>query len=646
MARLRIVLVSLLRLAISEPLVHNARNDVSYQGTNVASLDFFDNVKFAQDTSGANRFAPPQPFDPIPGTTVNATVPGPACPQLTNAVPPFFGAYSEVSEDCLNLRIVRPSGTTSSARLPVLVWLHGGGVVRGSAYDEHFNPQRLVELSATTGSPVIFVAIQHRLNIFGFARLESLEESHSLNAGFRDQRFAFEWLKDNIAAFGGDPSRITAIGHSAGGTFLSLQHFAYGGEQGLPFDQAWTMSGPPGTALNMSSDATTIHTKAVAERVGCAASLGADKTLDCLRQIPMDELLAKATDYAVAYHPPMGLFTFIPSVDDDILPDRPSVLLREGRFVKGVPAVLGWTHDDGAMNAGPAPLINSKDDTVNPLKNFATGLNSEQVSALLDKYKASDFEDDATRYNLHKGVEDPSVSSQYFATSRLLRDMLFTCPSIYFTYQAMKRTQMDKTHKSWFKNVRLYDLNQSTLNPIWNHAGMPWIGASHGSDLSYLFNHFPEGELNNEDRELARHFAGSVLSFAHNADPVLSSGESRTFRSWPEAYDVISDERDLMPTMYNVLLIGGQHKSIPVHISNTTASGRQERAATSLLHSNYENQRVMNLEFGKLQEVVSNALGFAAANDSQVDQAVQALRSENLFERCACINNLADALEN
>jgi carboxylesterase type B len=93
------------------------------------------------------------------------------------------------------------------------------------------------------------------------------------------------------------------------------------------------MSGPPGTALNMSSDATTLHTIAVAENVGCTQNGG--EQLECLRAVPMEKLLDAAIAYSVANHPPAGLFTFIPSVDGDFFPDRQSVLYRRGLFVKG-----------------------------------------------------------------------------------------------------------------------------------------------------------------------------------------------------------------------------------------------------------------------------------------------------------------------
>jgi carboxylesterase type B len=153
---------------------------------------------------------------------------------MKNAMLPFFSETGTMSEDCLNLRIARPipNGTTFNSKLPVVVWVHGGGVVKGSAYDLHSEPDKLVTLSESIGKPIIFVAINYRLTAFGFARLPILEEQRSLNVGLRDQREAMQWVKDNIEAFGGDPDKITVFGLSAGGTFLSLHLMAYAGKQG------------------------------------------------------------------------------------------------------------------------------------------------------------------------------------------------------------------------------------------------------------------------------------------------------------------------------------------------------------------------------------------------------------------------------
>lgn len=150
----------------------------------------------------------------------------------------------------------------------MVVHIYTGGLVRGNAEDPHWEPDKLVTLSKDINKPIIYVALNFRLSIFGYACLPVLKHLKSLNVGMRDQRAGLQWVKDNIAAFGGDPSKITAFGLSAGGTMTSLQLIAYGGSRGAPFDQVWTMSGPPGTALNITSDATEVHTHAVAERLG------------------------------------------------------------------------------------------------------------------------------------------------------------------------------------------------------------------------------------------------------------------------------------------------------------------------------------------------------------------------------------------
>lgn len=226
------------------------------------------------------------------------------------------------------------------------------------------------------------VALNYRLTIFGFARLPILKDQKSLNVGMRDQRAGFQWVKGNIASFGGDPERITSFGLSSGGTFSSLHLMTFAGEQGVPFTQAWAMSGPPGTALNMTSDATEIHTRAVADLAGCAAEDNRVpdeevRVLQCLRDLPMDKLLEVAVEYSQRNHPPLGLFTFIPSVDSDFLPDRQSTLYKQGKFVKGVPLVLGWTQDDGATNAGPATAFQTEEDMKTPINNFAHALTDE-----------------------------------------------------------------------------------------------------------------------------------------------------------------------------------------------------------------------------------------------------------------------------
>jgi carboxylesterase type B len=316
---------------------------ITYEGALLGEIEHFRNIKFAE----ASRFAPPVIYTPPKGSLVDASSPGSACPQIKDALPPFFAETPDVSEDCLNLRIARPVGITKDSRLPVVVHIYGGGVIKGSAYDPHFEPDKLLSIAVANGKPVIYVAINYRVTIFGFARLPILKEQKSLNLGMRDQRAAFDWIKTYISDFGGDPDKITSFGTSSGGTFSSLQLMAYGGERGVPFNQVWSMSGPPGTALNITSDASTIHTLAVSRRIGCGDDLKEEeKVLACLRDTPMEKLLDVAMAYSRENHPPMGLFTFIPSVDDDFIPGRTTALYEAGRFVKGDCVASTSTIDD------------------------------------------------------------------------------------------------------------------------------------------------------------------------------------------------------------------------------------------------------------------------------------------------------------
>ena len=107
--------------------VTNRQTRVSYRGTSANGVEHFQNIFYAEDTSGSRRFAPPVPYSPPRGTVIDATAAGAWCPQGVGDAPlPWTSPITNVSENCLSLRIARPSGVSTSSKLPVLVWVHGG----------------------------------------------------------------------------------------------------------------------------------------------------------------------------------------------------------------------------------------------------------------------------------------------------------------------------------------------------------------------------------------------------------------------------------------------------------------------------------------------------------------------------------------
>ncbi|KAH6673519.1 prolyl oligopeptidase-like protein [Halenospora varia] len=624
-----------LSYVLAIPSVTLPNHNITYQGTTSASkaIEHFLNIRYAHSTSGHRRFAPPEPFSPPHNSILNVTLPGPACPQLKSGMPPFFSAIQEISEDCLNLRIERPAGITSENgdKVPVVVWIHGGGVVKGNAYDEHFDPSNLLALSISDGKPIIFVSIQYRLSIFGFARTKLLKERKSLNAGMRDQRMALEWVKENIVHFGGDPDRITAVGLSAGGTFIGLQMLAYGGERGVPFSRAWMMSGPPGTALGMSSEITEFHTSVVAEKIGCSGM--EEQMLECLRGIPTESLLEKAMEYSVENFPPAGLFTFIPSVDGDFVPDVQSKLIKEGSFVKGIPMIFGWTQDDSAMNVGPGHFIQTEEDMIPPLKKFASALNTTQMNNLFAHYPAYAFEEELSNYNLRKSSADPEISVHYFRLSRILRDMLFTCSSIEFGFQMAKKSQATGEHT--FDNVYLYALNQSVLTSLWKSAGMPYVGVSHGSDTNYIFNGvFPEGEMDEENKKLAVEMSRNLINFAYYGKPEDEGEKKIDKEGWPIAFDGgpkyhLRGNKEPMPDVVNLQVIGGPYVG-----------------TTEVTHLDYERWQDESEDevWWEREKWEQQTFQMDEMESAEASERKRIIRQEKLLRRCKFINSLAGTL--
>lgn len=250
-------------------LVSGALDALPLTGAPVAR---WSGIPYAAPPLGALRFRPPAPAPPWSGV-LNGSLPQPSCVQPSGSG----------SEDCLSLTVAAPPGAAGSgARLPVVAYFHGGNLISGSP------PISEMEVLAVQAG-VVTVNIAYRLNLFGFLALDELaaEPGWVANMGVQDAQAALRWVRDNIAAFGGDASRVTLLGQSSGGTLI-LALFCAPSSAGL-FAGAISLSGSPnitqGAAAKRAQDAP------IVAALNCSAPSAA-QTVACLRALPAPALAA------------------------------------------------------------------------------------------------------------------------------------------------------------------------------------------------------------------------------------------------------------------------------------------------------------------------------------------------------------------
>ncbi|KAK4232947.1 Carboxylesterase [Achaetomium macrosporum] len=317
--------------------VVDRRNGVTYDGLERNGIEVFLDIPYSEDTGGENRFKPPKRHVPRRESTVNGTAYGPSCPQQPGewAPPISLGNITDISEDCLNLNMARPRGTRATDRLPVTVYIHGGSFIAGDNHDPTILPDGKILESVRNGWPVVRVALNYRLSVFGFAQSEALKSEGSENAVLRDQRLGIEWVRDNIDQFGGDPHKITIFGQSSGGLAVGMQIMGYGASKPVPFQQGicQCQALEPGITGNFTIDAM----QAVVDYVDCDPNnLHSKETVACLRNLDMQTLLnASLATYSSDIAHNIGDI-WLPVVDGDFLPAAPSTLIRQGRFAQSV----------------------------------------------------------------------------------------------------------------------------------------------------------------------------------------------------------------------------------------------------------------------------------------------------------------------
>ena len=316
-------------------------------GQDAGDLRIFRGIPYAAPPVGGLRWRPPRPVSPWSGVRA-CTQFGPSCPQ-SGATVGGGDLPADQSEDCLYLNVWTPA-TAASERLPVMVWIHGGGFITGSGslpagYGENLS----------RSERVVVVSMNYRLGAFGFlAHPELSAESArgvSGNYGLLDQQAALRWVRRNIAAFGGDPRRVTIFGQSAGGQSvvaqlvspLSRGLFARAISESPRYEDRGVGIWSTLTLREQEQEG-----EEIVDLLGIPDGAGA---LGTLRRVPASRLVSET---AVAKTPLPTLFiqppqpSFQPVVDGWVLPDEPWRLLRRGDWAQ-VPLLIGSNEDECEM---------------------------------------------------------------------------------------------------------------------------------------------------------------------------------------------------------------------------------------------------------------------------------------------------------
>ena len=297
----------------------------------------FLSIPFAEPPLGSLRFAPPEPLKAPSSDVIDATEYPPSCMQWLGTTRPSvynrdvlefnlqgLNETGNVSEDCLSLAVWTPKEVNEP--LPVLIYVYGGGFSTGGIEVPYQIPTQLVQRR----QDVIVVSFNYRLNIFGYPSAAGLD---SQNVGLLDQRLAVEWTRDNIAAFGGDATRMTLWGQSAGASSVSYYVFSYYED---PIISGFITDS--GTAKDSAAVPSTSNFTYVANQLGCSDP--ADE-ISCMRSVPASEI----ADFVANYNGTAPL-SFGPVPDGKTVPANITSRTLNHQL-PNIPGIIGTNAQDG-----------------------------------------------------------------------------------------------------------------------------------------------------------------------------------------------------------------------------------------------------------------------------------------------------------
>ncbi|CAI9727867.1 cholinesterase 2-like [Octopus vulgaris] len=493
-----IFIISLLKTYVYalDPIIDTTTGKI--KGSTISALkvdlDVFLGIPFAKPPVGNLRFRRPEKIERWSGIKETKE-------HVAACVQPVSKKYDDlkgseiwkiktnISEDCLYLNIWVPSeARTLRSNLTTMIWIHGGAFVSGTTTVELYNGKWLA-----ASQNIIVASMNYRVGPFGFLSLN--DERAPGNMGLLDQNLAIQWIRDNIASFGGDPDKLTLFGQSAGAASVGF-HVVSPLSRKL-FRNAIMMSGSPtSTWAFRPLDRNIDRAKAMAFAIKCPMN-NTKAMIDCF-------LEADANTLALAQFYNVDDFikvTFTPVVDNYFLPGKPSEILNDKTVKKDV--LTGFVENEGSLfllSAFPKQfpinkIVPMRTDTAHTLMNDITRptyLNPQQMNVITYLYGSRVF-------------SFPETEKYRYIIEQVAGDTSFKCPAI-------KLAEQFSTHS----NVYMYSFEfRSRLTP-WPK----WLGVMHGYDIFFAFGHPLSGKnFSEKDKLVTEKLTSSFVNFSKSGNP-------------------------------------------------------------------------------------------------------------------------------
>ncbi len=536
----------------SNPIV--STNLGMVQGVQRNGVNEYRGIPYAQPLSASDRWTLAKPVKPWNGT-LNATNFGSACPQQAR-----FGLTEEsLNEDCLTLNITSPINIGEDERLPVMIWIPGGGFVGGSS-----NLYRLDKL-ANEGR-IIVVSANYRVGALGFMAHPSVADGWNGNLGLEDQRLAFQWVKDNIDAFKGDSSKITIAGESAGSASTCLHVLSKSKVEGL-FQQAlalsynclyeWPKLADSLAGSNLSIDGSTTPVfERMSSKLGCnrGNQVGSSTELSCMRNKPLKDVL-EAQGQVADEVPVFPFAPVIASGGNGTLPiaDWTASAIKTNLYK--VPMLYGGAKDELRLYVGYDVLVEmSREPSFNP--NTLTTNNAFVFGDLtanpptlgqFDKYYAlASF----SWYGKFQAITD----EYQLASAPFTADTLGSIFSDYTPVVGLNNCSYLRTAQAFSDVMPLYQWEFADPDALVLGVGIPKgqdpkmaLGPVHSSALNYIFPNLSNTSaidapnLPAASQRLSNKMVQSWANFVKSGSP-----ETTEISGWPRFNQASNDKRVML----------------------------------------------------------------------------------------------------